>query len=143
MSPVTNSPSGGAPGTIQSPGTAKNVITVGLSENVRGSETDGCGLRAQDADNAQDVVFFSGFGPVQDGRSKPDLVAPGSHMQGLRVPGSYIDQNNPLGVLSDRYFRGSGTSEATAFTSGAVGASVAKVPRSAARSEPAASIRAR
>jgi serine protease AprX len=49
----------------------------------------------------------------------PDVIAPGSHMQGLRVPGSYIDQNNPAGVLSDLYFRGSGTSEATAFVSGA------------------------
>ncbi|TML76611.1 MAG: hypothetical protein E6G12_06830 [Actinobacteria bacterium] len=29
----------------------------------------------------------------------PDLIAPGSHMQGLRVPGSYIDQNNPAGVI--------------------------------------------
>ena len=46
----------------------------------------------------------------------PDLLAPGSHMQGLRVPGSYIDQNNPSAVLGDNYFRGSGTSEATAFT---------------------------
>ena len=41
-------------------------------------------------------------------------------MQGLRAPGSYIDQNNPNGALNDRYFRGSGTSEATAFVSGAV-----------------------
>jgi serine protease AprX len=49
----------------------------------------------------------------------PDLVAPGSHMQGLRVPGSYIDQNNPAGALSASYFRGSGSSEATAFVSGA------------------------
>jgi serine protease AprX len=49
----------------------------------------------------------------------PDLVAPGTHMQGLRVPGSYIDQNNPEGLLGDSYFRGSGTSEATAFVSGA------------------------
>ena len=29
----------------------------------------------------------------------PDIVAPGTHMQGLRVPGSYIDQNNPGGAL--------------------------------------------
>jgi serine protease AprX len=49
----------------------------------------------------------------------PDVLAPGSHMQGLRVPGSFIDQNNPMGVLGDDYFRGSGTSEATAFVSGA------------------------
>jgi len=67
---------------VSIPGTAKNVITVGISENVRGTETDGCGVRGRDADNAQDVVFFSGYGPVQDGRAKPDLVAPGSHMQG-------------------------------------------------------------
>jgi serine protease AprX len=50
----------------------------------------------------------------------PDVTAPGTHMQGLRVPGSYIDQSNPTGILSDRYFRGSGTSEAAAFVSGAV-----------------------
>jgi serine protease AprX len=50
----------------------------------------------------------------------PDLLAPGSHMQGLRDPGSYIDQNNPNAALGDDYFRGSGTSEATAFVSGAV-----------------------
>ena len=59
----------------------------------------------------------------------PDLIAPASHMQGLRVPGSYIDQNNPAGVLSDRYFRGSGTSEATAFTSGAVADLLQRYPQ--------------
>ncbi|MEK6321320.1 MAG: S8 family serine peptidase [Acidobacteriota bacterium] len=65
---------------VSIPGTAKNVITVGLSENVRDG-SDGC-IGPTGADNAQDVVFFSGYGPVQDGRAKPDLVAPGSHMQG-------------------------------------------------------------
>jgi serine protease AprX len=59
----------------------------------------------------------------------PDLVAPGTHMQGLRVPGSYIDQSNPAGVLSDRYFRGSGTSEATAFVSGAVADLLQRYPQ--------------
>jgi serine protease AprX len=59
----------------------------------------------------------------------PDLVAPGTHMQGLRVPGSYIDQNNPGGVLGDRYFRGSGTSEAAAFTSGAVADLLQRYPQ--------------
>ncbi|MFL5960237.1 MAG: S8 family serine peptidase [Gaiellaceae bacterium] len=59
----------------------------------------------------------------------PDLIAPGTHMQGLRVPGSYIDQNNPAGVLSDRYFRGSGTSEATAFASGAVADLLQRYPQ--------------
>ncbi|HET7353886.1 MAG TPA: S8 family serine peptidase, partial [Gaiellaceae bacterium] len=59
----------------------------------------------------------------------PDVIAPGSHMQGLRVPGSYIDQNSPSGVLGDRYFRGSGTSEATAFTSGAVADLLQRYPQ--------------
>jgi serine protease AprX len=59
----------------------------------------------------------------------PDLIAPGTHMQGLRVPGSYIDQNNPSGALSDRYFRGTGTSEATAFTSGAVADLLQRYPQ--------------
>ena len=59
----------------------------------------------------------------------PDLVAPGTHTQGLRVPGSYIDQNNPTGALSDRYFRGSGTSEATAFVSGAAADVLQRYPQ--------------
>jgi serine protease AprX len=59
----------------------------------------------------------------------PDVIAPGTHMQGLRVPGSYIDQNNPAGALSDRYFRGTGTSEATAFMSGAVADLLQRYPQ--------------
>jgi serine protease AprX len=59
----------------------------------------------------------------------PDLIAPGTHMQGLRVPGSYIDQTNPGGALGDQYFRGSGTSEATAFVSGAVADLLQRYPQ--------------
>jgi serine protease AprX len=50
-------------------------------------------------------------------------------MQGLRVPGSYIDQNNPGSALGDAYFRGSGTSEATAFVSGAVADLLQRYPQ--------------
>ncbi|HKU56758.1 MAG TPA: S8 family serine peptidase [Gaiellaceae bacterium] len=59
----------------------------------------------------------------------PDLIAPGTHMQGLRVPGSYVDQNNPASALSDRYSRGSGTSEATAYVSGAVADLLQRYPQ--------------
>ncbi|HUZ15080.1 MAG TPA: S8 family serine peptidase [Gaiellaceae bacterium] len=62
------------------------------------------------------------------GCKNPDLVAPGTHMQGLRVPGGYIDQNNPGGVIDGRYFRGSGTSEAAAITSGVVALLLQKYP---------------
>ena len=58
-----------------------------------------------------------------------DLIAPGTHLQGLRLPGSYIDQNNPAGALSNTYFRGSGTSEATAFVSGAVADLLQRYPQ--------------
>ena len=64
--------------------------------------------------------FSAGSASCSRGCRGPDLIAPGSHMQSLRVPGSYIDQTSPPGALSDSYFRGSGTSEATAFVSGAI-----------------------
>jgi serine protease AprX len=53
-----------------------------------------------------------------------DLVAPGSSIAGLRLPGSYIDVHHPEGRVSGdtsgRLFRGSGTSQAAAVTSGSV-----------------------
>ena len=62
------------------------------------------------------------------GCKNPDFVAPGTHMVGLRVVGGYIDQSHPEGILSDRYFRGSGTSEAAAITSGAIALLLQKYP---------------
>ncbi len=59
----------------------------------------------------------------------PTLLAPGAHLQGLRVPGSYIDQNNPGGALDDAYFRGSGTSEAAAYVTGAVALLLQRYPQ--------------
>ena len=69
-------------GSVTSPGTAKNVITVGAAEGVRGSGTDGCGVTDGGANSARDIINFSGRGPTQDGRLKPDLVAPGTHITG-------------------------------------------------------------
>ena len=57
-----------------------------------------------------------------------DLLAPGAHIQGLAVPGSWIDVHNPEGRLDGGYFRGSGTSEATAIMSGAVALVLQKYP---------------
>lgn len=60
---------------------AKSVITVGATENVRANGIeDVCGN--VDADNAADIAAFSSRGPALDGRMKPDLVAPGVHIQG-------------------------------------------------------------
>jgi serine protease AprX len=63
------------------------------------------------------------------GTRGPDLVAPGTHLQGLRVPNSYIDVNHPAGVIDDRYFRGSGTSQSAAITSGAVALILQRYPQ--------------
>ncbi len=59
---------------------------------------------------------------------KPDFVAVGSHVQGLRVPNGFIDTTHPEGKLGSRYFRGSGTSFAAAITSGAVALILQKYP---------------
>ena len=49
-----------------------------------------------------------------------DVSAPGVSIAGLRNPGSVIDEAHPGAVVDERYFRGSGTSQASAVTSGAV-----------------------
>ena len=63
-----------------------------------------------------DVAPFSAVGSK---KRHVDLVAPGTHLQGLRVPGSNVDLAHPEGRIDDRFFRGSGTSEAAAIASGA------------------------
>ncbi len=98
--------SGPDPFTASSPGTAKNVITVGASDNVRSltpanggsdiSGTDGCSTTDSDASSADDVVDFSSRGPCNDGRIKPDLVAPGTHITG-GVPEYNTVHTNGLG----------------------------------------------
>ena len=50
----------------------------------------------------------------------PDVVAPGTHMVSLRVPGSALDVEYPGARIGDGYFRGSGTSQAAAVVSGVV-----------------------
>jgi serine protease AprX len=47
-----------------------------------------------------------------------DLVAPGTSVVSLRVPGSTLDIEFPGGRVDGGYFRGSGTSQAAAVTSG-------------------------
>ena len=84
--------------TVGAPGTAKNVITAGASENVHSHSTanggnnaggnDGCNVPDSGADSANDIIGFSSRGPASDGRKKPELVAPGTHVTGgvFQVP---------------------------------------------------------
>jgi hypothetical protein len=75
--------SGSGAGTVGSPGTAKNIITAGASENVQAfGGADQCGTTDAEANSAMDIVGFSSRGPTADGRKKPDLMAPGTHVSG-------------------------------------------------------------
>jgi serine protease AprX len=53
---------------------------------------------------------------------RPDVLAPGKSVVSLRDPGSYVDLEHPEGLVpgddEGRYFRGSGTSQATAVVAG-------------------------
>ena len=60
------------------------------------------------------------FSSRGDGVRNPDVVAPGASVQSLRVPGSWIDTQHPSGYLNERFFRGSGTSQAAAVVTGGV-----------------------
>ena len=110
------------------PGTAKNCITVGASENLRPKidETYG-GWWPQDfpanpinsdkmADDAEGMVGFSSRGPTADGRIKPDVVAPGTFILSTRSRATtdtgWAPSNDPL------YFYMGGTSMATPLVAG-------------------------
>jgi hypothetical protein len=88
MTFVCSAGNGGPGGRISSPGSAKNVICVAASENYRPEGTDSCNLDGQGsigpegADSALDILRFSSGGPTADGRAKPDLAAPGTHVYG-------------------------------------------------------------
>jgi subtilisin family serine protease len=119
---VFSSGNKGPGGNLSSPGNAKNVITVGASENLR-SGLDGCGVDSSGADNINEVAEFSSGGPTADGRAKPDIVAPGTHIQGARSQSHLFNAggvcgpgNYPLG--QSLYTWSSGTSHAAPAVSG-------------------------
>jgi serine protease AprX len=108
---------GGSPG-IADPAYNPFVIAVG------GSDSMGTPVVADDT-----VGDYSASARCNAPCKRPDFVAPGSHLQGLRVPNSYVDASNPKAALDDRYLRGTGTSEATAIASGAVALVLQKYPK--------------
>ena len=92
-------------GRLNNPAYDPYVIAVG--------GTDGRGTTSRD----DDVV--AGWSSRGDAARRPDLVAPGSSVVSLRDPGSRIDVDHPGARVGDRFFRGSGTSQAAAVVSGA------------------------
>src|SRR5450631_4108238 len=73
------------------------------------------------APNKTTVADFSQVGSAD---RHADLVAPGTSLVSARAPGSFIDVNNPSGLVSGdtsgKLFRGSGTSQSAAVVSGSV-----------------------
>jgi serine protease AprX len=122
-------------GSVTPPGTAKNCITVGASENERPefvNETYGGTewwpsdypvppIRNDPmTDSAKtDVVAFSSRGPTADDRIKPDVVCPGTFI--LSTRSRYIAANNTGWAKyppnKDYFFMG-GTSMATPLLAG-------------------------
>jgi hypothetical protein len=101
---------GPGPQTIDSPAVAKNVIATGASENDR-----------EDfliyADGPDAMADFSSRGPCEDGRIKPDVVAPGTWISSLQSQSaSDIYAWQPI---DDNYQYQGGTSQAGPHASGA------------------------
>ena len=78
--------------TIYSPGTGKNVLTVGASSSGEARRP----LTGEDGESRIDengtyldsvpgdidtVAFFSSYGPMRDGRIKPEVLAPGDQVR--------------------------------------------------------------
>ncbi|MBB6250687.1 S8 family serine peptidase [Nitrospirillum iridis] len=119
------------PGSVTPPGTAKNCITVGACANDRQgiAITNGkkWGPKAVPVDalvagGPDQMAPFSSRGPTQDGRVKPDVVAPGTYILSARsrlLPDTYRGQA-PYDPSSEFYMYESGTSTAAPLTAGAV-----------------------
>ncbi|WP_242353934.1 MULTISPECIES: CARDB domain-containing protein [Anaeromyxobacter] len=82
---------------VGSPATAKNIVSVGATEN---------------GDQAENVAYFSSNGPAWDGRLKPTLTAPGVNIVSADSDG--LPDTNNCGTIAY-----SGTSMATPTTAGA------------------------
>jgi len=102
--------SGDTPYTVGSPGAASGAITVGAAADWSA---------APGAPNHSDGVYlayFSSRGPTMDGRTKPDVVAPGVSITAAQA-----------GTAAG-YATYSGTSMATPFTAGAVALALEAAP---------------
>lgn len=113
---------------VGSPSTAKNVISVAAGENARKDGTDGCNVKDGDADSAMDIAFFSSGGPLDDGRIKPDITAPGTHIVGAASQNPEFDGSSVCGEAAGKpyfpvgqtlYTWSSGTSHSTPLVAGA------------------------
>ncbi len=118
---------------IGTPGTAKNALTVGASENLldHGGIQKKIGelksspenwptapiTESKLSDDINGIAMFSSRGPTADGRTKPEIVAPGTNIVSVR---SQQPTAEPLwGAYNKDYAYSGGTSMATPLTAGA------------------------
>ena len=91
-----------------SPATAKNVISIGASENLRSNATGSWPAWA--SNNISGMATFSSRGPTDDNRLKPDFSAPGTNI--LSTKSRYSSGSGDYQFMS-------GTSMATPVSAGA------------------------
>lgn len=120
-------------GSITSPSTAKNCLTVGASKNfvlTGGLQVPLKRLSGPDrqwmveplassrlSDNPMGLAPFSGRGPTKDGRIKPEIVAPGTNIISTR---SQHPKAGTMWAAFNRFYAyGGGTSMATPLVAGA------------------------
>jgi hypothetical protein len=120
---------------LASPGTAKNCITVGASENNRSSGGYNPGGWCSSygdcwpfdypvnpissdplSNNPSGLAAFSSRGPTNDARFKPDVVAPGTNIASTRSSMAILDD---WGAINAYYMYMGGTSMATPLAAGA------------------------
>lgn len=119
---------------IGSPATAKNVLSVGASENLESSggiqrpigqlkKQNGDPLFTAEpiasdtlSDDPNGIAAFSSRGPTNDRRMKPDVVAPGANILSVR---SQVEGANELwGAMNQDYVWSGGTSMSTPLVAG-------------------------
>ncbi len=109
---------GAAASRLTMPAIDPHVIAVGA--------VDHRGTAAHIDDTVAD--FTSAGNPAR----RPDVLAPGKSVVSLRVPGSFADENHAEGRVTgdttQRFFRGSGTSQAAAVVAGQVALLLDKEP---------------
>lgn len=123
---------------LDAPASAKNVLAVGASENERPSGSGGMTARTYGSawpldyrvapistdlissspdGGPQGMAAFSSRGPAADGRTKPDIVAPGTDILSVRSRASASTGWGVLGSNTNYCFMG-GTSMATPLAAG-------------------------
>ncbi len=125
-------------GSVATPGTSKNALTVGASENLvssggiqkkikelRGAaESWGAAPISESmvSDSVDGLAMFSSRGPTNDGRLKPEIVAPGTNV--LSVKSQQPTAELLWGAYNTDYVWSGGTSMACPLAAG--GAAVAR-----------------